>query len=131
MRPEARLLYSKDWPEISRRTISAKGRLCEECIRRPGIEDIILTVHHIDYNPANNDPRNLIVLCQGCHLRRQGRELKEATKYHKTDRLLRMGQLPFPGLLPILPKTVYRILASRVLARQRKTPGHALLGNER
>ncbi len=30
---------------------------------------IILTVAHLDQNPANNDRSNLRVLCRGCHLR--------------------------------------------------------------
>lgn len=26
-----------------------------------------LVIHHIDWDPSNNDPRNLIVLCRSCH----------------------------------------------------------------
>lgn len=29
---------------------------------------VILTVHHKDENPSNNERDNLICLCQGCHL---------------------------------------------------------------
>ncbi len=38
------------------------------------VTEIVLTVHHADGNPANNDPRNLLALCQrhhlACHRRR-------------------------------------------------------------
>lgn len=30
---------------------------------------IILTIAHLDHNPANNDPGNLAALCQQCHNR--------------------------------------------------------------
>jgi hypothetical protein len=34
----------------------------------PHIVRIILTVAHLDQNPANNDESNLAALCQRCHL---------------------------------------------------------------
>lgn len=113
MRPETKLLYPSNWPEISKRTIEARGGFCEECLCTPEDDGKVLTVHHIDYDPSNNHPANLIVLCQGCHLRRQGRELSEAAHYHKIDKLIRIGQLPLPGLLPVVPKQIYNLLASR------------------
>lgn len=33
-----------------------------------------LHVHHIDRNPANNDPENLMTLCDSCHLKLHWRE---------------------------------------------------------
>ena len=33
----------------------------------------MLTVHHLDMNPANCDPSNLVALCQSCHLSIQSR----------------------------------------------------------
>ena len=33
-----------------------------------------LHVHHIDRNPANNDPANLMTLCSSCHLKLHWRE---------------------------------------------------------
>ena len=30
-------------------------------------EDASVEIHHIDGNPANNDPFNLIPLCPNCH----------------------------------------------------------------
>jgi hypothetical protein len=34
-------------------------------------------VHHIDRNPANNDPVNLLTLCSTCHLKLHWREDRE------------------------------------------------------
>jgi len=31
--------------------------------------EVVLDVHHIDYNKQNSDPVNLIVLCHSCHSR--------------------------------------------------------------
>ncbi len=59
---------------------------CEECgkqCRKPGEEfdthSRTLTVHHIDMDPMNNDPENLIALCAGCHLKRH-RKVKSLDK---------------------------------------------------
>jgi 5-methylcytosine-specific restriction endonuclease McrA len=32
-----------------------------------GVIQIVLTVHHIDFDTKNNAPYNLILLCQRCH----------------------------------------------------------------
>lgn len=66
MRPETKALYPPDWPEISRRTIEARGKRCQKCGRGPDV--CVLTTHHKDHNPANNDDTNFEVLCQACHL---------------------------------------------------------------
>ena len=34
----------------------------------------MLHVHHMDRNPANNDPANLVTLCGSCHLKLHWRE---------------------------------------------------------
>lgn len=106
MRPETKAKYPSKWSEISKATIEARGSYCEACGRSRGNPYPILTVHHIDYDPSNNDPANLVVLCQGCHLRRQGKELAEATHYHNMELLMRMGQSCFPGLEPVKPKNL-------------------------
>ncbi|MFM7575617.1 MAG: HNH endonuclease [Microcystaceae cyanobacterium] len=49
-----------------------------------------LSVHHCDYNPANNAPENLKVLCSGCHL-----------FYHQRGQgNLLAGQLFIPQVIP-------------------------------
>jgi 5-methylcytosine-specific restriction endonuclease McrA len=85
IRPENRGLYPPDWPEISRRIRQdrAKDR-CEGC----GAENrephpvtgakVVLTVAHLDHNPANCHDDNLRAWCQKCHnshdapIRREG-----------------------------------------------------------
>ena len=41
---------------------------------------IVLTVAHLDHNPANNDYANLKALCQRCHLRLDGHEHAQHAK---------------------------------------------------
>lgn len=97
MRPETKAKYPPHWKLITKWVIYSRGSRCEECGVRNGENGKILTVHHIDYNPANNGLDNLMVLCQGCHLRLQARELANASRYAKVEKLIRMGQLELPG----------------------------------
>lgn len=53
------------------RQIKPKDR-CEDC----GATEK-LHIHHIDRNPANNEPSNLAVLCSSCHQKRHWREDRE------------------------------------------------------
>lgn len=46
---------------------------CEECGTANDLH-----VHHVDRNPANNDPANLMTLCSSCHLKLHWREDREA-----------------------------------------------------
>lgn len=82
--------YSKDWKSISKQVIKEAGERCELCYapnkefisrnkkeaypwRLTNLEEkavqVILTVHHIDSDKKNDSRRNLIALCQRCHLR--------------------------------------------------------------
>ena len=45
---------------------------CSECGTAQGLH-----VHHVDRNPANNEPTNLLTLCASCHLRLHWREDRE------------------------------------------------------
>ena len=45
---------------------------CSECSTTDGLH-----VHHVDRNPANNDPANLRTLCASCHLKLHWREDRE------------------------------------------------------
>jgi len=70
--PMRNYLYPLDWPEISLREKVRAGWMCEQCgadCWQPVSQQNRLTVHHIDHNPANCDPANLIALCAVCHLR--------------------------------------------------------------
>lgn len=99
--PFKRILYPKNWPEISAAIRKRADNRCEFCKVENGakgwrdkfgefhklrelattvsIRDlrlmtgkriiaIVLTVAHLDHNPANCDPDNLRALCQSCHL---------------------------------------------------------------
>lgn len=53
----------------------------------------VLTVAHLDQNPANNDPANLRALCSVCHLRHDA-PYRFANSQAKRERA---GQLPLLG----------------------------------
>lgn len=65
---ESLLIYSIDWTRTLRQSIRERDKyLCKICGEKAG--DIAHSVHHIDYNKKNCDTKNLITLCQSCHLR--------------------------------------------------------------
>jgi len=54
--------YSVDWTETLRRSIRERDNyICRVCYQYG------YPVHHIDYNKKNNNPDNLVTLCQSCH----------------------------------------------------------------
>lgn len=52
------------------RARKSRASECAQCQTTEGRLD----VHHIDRNPANNDPTNLVTLCASCHLKRHWQE---------------------------------------------------------
>lgn len=46
-----------------------RAERCQECGATKGLH-----VHHVDRNPANNQPKNLATLCASCHLKLHWRE---------------------------------------------------------
>ncbi len=67
--------YHHSWRQISLAVRKKAGWRCELCdvansalSWRTG-KRIVLTVHHIDADKGNNDPLNLLALCQRCHLK--------------------------------------------------------------
>ena len=72
---EKKKLYPKNWKEISQWTVINAGNKCEvfdaENHKPHPITKsrVILTVHHCDFNPRNNESYNLYALCQRCHIR--------------------------------------------------------------
>ena len=44
-----------------------------------------LDVHHIDYNKQNNDPNNLVVLCNSCHSKTSGKNKREYYKKYYNE----------------------------------------------
>src|SRR6185436_9680234 len=73
--PIDRSKYPDNWEQLSWSIrMERAGNHCEWC----GAENhkphpvtgsyVVLTVAHLDRNPANNDETNLAALCQRCHL---------------------------------------------------------------
>ena|SRR5579859_1247767 len=61
--------YPADWPEIAERIKRAARYCCEECGHpHEPAAGYTLTVHHIDGDKTNCHWRNLVALCQRCHL---------------------------------------------------------------
>ena len=77
--PMHRDRYPADWPAISASIRERAGNRCEwpGCglmngqivAGKRGPYPVVLTVAHLDHNPANCDPANLRAWCQPHHLR--------------------------------------------------------------
>lgn len=58
--------YSTDWTPKLRRMIRERDNYtCQKCGAKQ--EDYVFSVHHIDRNKKNCNPKNLITLCKRCH----------------------------------------------------------------
>ena len=67
--PWTRARYPGDWEEIARAVKERAGWRCERCGHPSDpATGHTLTVHHLDGDPGNNEPGNLVALCQRCHL---------------------------------------------------------------
>lgn len=72
---ERKKLYPKNWKMISPWVRNKAGQMCEICDAVNGYphpvtkSKVVLTVHHMDFDPTNNEEYNLIALCQRCHIR--------------------------------------------------------------
>jgi len=55
--------YTEDWCRVRVDVYRRSGFMCSVCCRKR----CRLSAHHIDYNKKNNDPDNLIALCDSCH----------------------------------------------------------------
>lgn len=58
------LEFNEDLKEVIR---NRDRRKCQNCEKTELENKAKLTIHHIDYNKQNNDPKNLISLCHQCH----------------------------------------------------------------
>ena len=102
IRKELRALYPPDWPERSRYIRHVRANNCCEWCHAHNHKPhpvtgsrVVLTVAHLDHNPANNHPRNLAALCQRCH------NTYDAPKRHgnrKRRAAAAVGQLALPGI---------------------------------
>lgn len=67
--------YPKDWTAISLKTRETALWRCAVCAAKH--EDTAgkrIQVHHLDYDPTNSSPDNLVALCPPCHLDRHKRK---------------------------------------------------------
>lgn len=57
-------------------TVERYASTCQDCKleSEPGPLFWMLCIHHLDGNHDNNDPDNLMLLCNGCHTRRHIRQ---------------------------------------------------------
>ena len=72
-------LSSREWKALRAAVLKRAGDCCEgsplfpDCRAANGAphpvtgSKVVLTVAHMDQNPANSDPNNLRALCQRCH----------------------------------------------------------------
>ena len=100
--PMQRQLYPADWEAISARVRARAGNRCEwpGC----GVENgsmlqgkrgqyrCVLTVAHLDHNPANCDPVNLRAWCQPHHLRYDVQHHKHNAAATRRRRQVEAGQ---------------------------------------
>lgn len=115
IRPENRDRYPANWPDISRtiRLDRAQGRC--ECDGRCGTRHhgrctainreshpvtgsrVILTVAHLDHNPANSAPTNLMAACQKCHLAYDAEHHRQTAATTRRAATEAAGQLALEG----------------------------------
>lgn len=64
------LPYPVDWVDSLKESIRERdGYICQMCGIHQEELGKKLDVHHIDYDKENLDPKNLISLCRGCHMK--------------------------------------------------------------
>jgi hypothetical protein len=70
--------YPPDWPDIAWAVKDAAEWRCVRCNHPHDVPaGFMLTVHHLDLNPANCAWWNIPALCQKCHLTIQARVILE------------------------------------------------------
>lgn len=100
--PVDKSLYPSNWKEISWTVRCEAGWCCEVCgaeYRQPHPvtgSEVILTVAHLDHNPAHCRRGNLKAMCQRCHL---AYDQKQHGLNAKISRAEKVGQVVMPGVL--------------------------------
>lgn len=86
--------YPFNWGDISAITKLEHGYTCYICeLCQTEYPALILNVHHKDYDPHNNEPDNLVVLCRDCHIRLHALEAQNRFQQKAIKKLLSSGQL--------------------------------------
>lgn len=90
--------YPPDWTIISNRCKARADYTCQSCLQdQYEHPELVLTSHHIDFDPWNNDDDNLVCLCHRCHLRLHGILRHILGTYAYYQKLLALGQQAFPS----------------------------------
>jgi 5-methylcytosine-specific restriction endonuclease McrA len=107
IKPEYKPLYGKNWKQLSYEIRAERAHWqCEWCGARHGAAhpitgaNVVLTVAHLDQNPAHNDRANLAALCQRCHLNYDRQANTQAAR--RTRALKRQRRQPC--LIEVEPK---------------------------
>jgi len=69
--------YAPEWKRIARKIRDRDKWTCQDCGEQRVKWGIHLHVHHIDADKTNNDPGNLISLCDECHQERHRQMAKK------------------------------------------------------
>ena len=59
--------YPPEFRKIRNKILRRDLFTCQECHRHQEELKNTLAIHHIDFNKKNNNPKNLITLCNNCH----------------------------------------------------------------
>lgn len=86
----ATVLVETDWVADSFEEVADDGSGETGVIERWG--RFKLTVAHLDQNPGNNDPANLMALCSPCHLRHDAIAHGQTRRRRRRERLEAWGQ---------------------------------------
>lgn len=66
--------YSFEFNEELKESIRERdNRICQICNKDEEENGMKLCVHHIDYDKDNSEPKNLVSLCIGCHVKTNSR----------------------------------------------------------
>jgi hypothetical protein len=122
--------YSDDWGAIATVVKQLSGYECQRCRLKclPPVCSyrhlpkhirfkLVAQVHHIDWDPSNNDPNNLICLCTACHLKSYRHsirpiagqlsfKLKLLKQKNKMIQYSQNFQLSLEDLIDLLPKRI-------------------------
>ena len=91
--PMDRKRYPPDWDQIAFKVKESAGWMCEMCgkqCRRPGepfdTHKRTLTVAHLNHEPEDCRPENLMAMCSACHLRYDAEHHAETRRSRKFDK---------------------------------------------
>ncbi len=116
--------YHEEWTHISRTIRELFNYHCAWCgkdCHDPATSHDALQVHHIDEDPSNNRPENLIPLCAVCHLRIE-KEARLHAPYHDQQLELFAGNSYLKAMNQIREAGLHRYGSSRPPSVARLSP---------